>query len=131
MKKDIDNTNLLDRIVGTNKKSDLFVLQQLIEGYTHREISRHLRITRSRVTQIADSNRDLLDELTLKATLAIKAGHIRKAIRFLRGKDKSKKDPIDILDYMRKEMRDEGRHPIEINIISNIPTTFDNTEEKK
>ena len=125
------------RVFGYNKERDLFILKCLANGYTLQETldfvaeqfpNKKLE-SEGRISQIKEDNRELLDELTFKADLSTKAGRLRQAMKYMRGKDRSKKDGIDILEYIRKEQLEEGNIPAIIVFERGIPVPYEETEE--
>jgi len=126
------------RVFGYNKERDLFILKCLANGYTLQETldfvaeqfpNKKLE-SEGRISQIKEDNRELLDELTFKADLSTKAGRLRQAMKYMRGKDRSKKDGIDILEYIHKELQEsEGNIPPIIVFERGIPVPYEETEE--
>ena len=126
------------RVFGYNKERDLFILKCLANGYTLREILDFVATqfptkkleSEGRISQIKEDNRELLDELTFKSEFVTKAGRLRQAMRYMRqGKDRSKKDGIDILEYIRKEQENEGNIPAIIVFERGIPVPYEEIEE--
>lgn len=102
---------LLDRIIGTKKELYLSILKALALGLTEEKTGELFRITKGRVSQIFKANKGVCDELTMQAELATKAGRLRLAYRLTDYKNcNTKKDPIDCLEYIRKEI--EGDKPL-------------------
>lgn len=131
-----DKKNEESRVFGNHKQRDLWILQRLGEGYTQQEVLALLeeesaeKLTKGRISQIVEVNREFLDEITHKMELAVKAGRLRKAFQLIRKMENSKKDPLDILEYIRKEMQEEGGgFPQVIKLEIGIPTPF--TKEKE
>ena len=132
-----DDKDVEGRIVGYNKARDVIILKYLAEGNTQDEVVSILKeydppieISRNRISVIKTQNLNLLNELTLKAPLSSKAGRLRRAMIVAKNKMTSKKDIIDILDYMRKEEQGEVRGPTVITIINNIPTPWENEQKQ-
>ena len=126
------------RVFGYNKERDLFILKCLANGYTLQETLDFVATqfptkkleSEGRISQIKEDNRELLDELTFKADLSTKAGRLRQAMKYMRGKDRSKKDGIDILEYIHKELQEsEGNIPPIIVFERGIPVPYEEIEE--
>ena len=138
-KKDEQKSKEIERVFGYNKERDLFILQTLANGYTYRETLTFVAEqfpneglkSEGDITRIKNNNRELLDELTFKSEFATKAGRLRQAMKYMRGKDRSKKDGIDILEYIRKEQLEEGNIPAIIVFERGIPVPYEETEENK
>ena len=136
-KKDEKKSKEIERVFGYNKERDLFILQTLANGYTYRETLTFVAEqfpneglkSEGDITRIKNNNRELLDELTFKSEFATKAGRLRQAMKYMRGKDRSKKDGIDILEYIRKEQLEEGNIPAIIVFERGIPVPYEETEE--
>ena len=137
-KKDEQKSKEIERVFGYNKERDLFILQTLANGYTYRETLTFVAEqfpneglkSEGDITRIKNNNRELLDELTFKSEFVTKAGRLRQAMRYMRqGKDRSKKDGIDILDYIRKEQEGEGNIPAIIVFERGIPVPYEEIEE--
>jgi len=136
-KKDEQKSKEIERVFGYNKERDLFILQTLANGYTYRETLTFVAEqfpneglkSEGDITRIKNNNRELLDELTFKSEFATKAGRLRQAMKYMRGKDRSKKDGIDILEYIRKEQLEEGNIPAIIVFERGIPVPYEETEE--
>ena len=137
-KKDEQKSKEIERVFGYNKERDLFILQTLANGYTYRETLTFVAEqfpneglkSEGDITRIKNNNRELLDELTFKSEFVTKAGRLRQAMRYMRqGKDRSKKDGIDILEYIRKEQENEGNIPAIIVFERGIPVPYEETEE--
>ena len=132
-----EESKKIERVFGYNKERDLFILKYLANGYTLREIldfvakqfpTKKLE-SEGRISQIKEDNRELLDELTFKSEFVTKAGRLRQAMRYMRqGKDRSKKDGIDILEYIRKEQLEEGNIPAIIIFERGIPVPYEDEE---
>ena len=129
IKKD-EKIQLLERVFGSNKERDFFILQALADGYNrsdtvklvNNQFPNSMLTDSSRVSQIAKANRELLDELTFKSEFAMKAGRIRLANRILKKKgDVSKKDTLDWVEFIHKEMEEEGGIPPMIIYERGIP----------
>lgn len=131
------DNNILDRIKGRKKKMYLSILELLAGGNTEEEtgliISKvfHCHLTQGRIAQIKKSNQITLDELTLQSELATKSGRLRYAFRKLKKKDinGSKKDSLDWLDYLRKEVEGDSLKVKGNNFVSGNP--IDNLTEKE
>ena len=136
-KKDEQKSKEIERVFGYNKERDLFILQTLANGYTYREtltfVAEQFPNERLKsegdITRIKNNNRELLDELTFRSEFATKAGRLRQAMKYMRGKDRSKKDGIDILEYIRKEQLEEGNIPAIIVFERGIPVPYEEIEE--
>ena len=115
-----NNPNYLEEVQGKNKARDLYVLERLADGGLQHEVAKEVNLNRTRVTQIAIANRSLLDKLTFTTKFATKAGRLRLAFRCLQGRISSKKDTIEILDYIRKEMDGDVQFRQQINQFINI-----------
>ena len=133
-----EESKKIERVFGYNKERDLFILKYLANGYTLREILDFVATqfptkkleSEGRISQIKEDNRELLDELTFKSEFVTKAGRLRQAMRYMRqGKDRSKKDGIDILEYIRKEQENEGNIPAIIVFERGIPVPYEEIEE--
>ena len=132
-----EESKKIERVFGYNKERDLFILKYLANGYTLREILDFVATqfptkkleSEGRISQIKEDNRELLDELTFKSEFATKAGRLRQAMKYMRGKDRSKKDGIDILEYIRKEQLEEGNIPAIIVFERGIPVPYEEIEE--
>jgi hypothetical protein len=102
---------LHDRVIGDKKDMYLGILQCLAGGLTGVQTAKLFNLTTGRISQIYKANKQLCDELTLIAELGLKAGRLRYAYRALLKKDgKSKRDPLDWLEFVRKEI--EGDKPL-------------------
>ena len=136
-KKDEQKSKEIERVFGYNKERDLFILQTLANGYTYRETLTFVAEqfpneglkSEGDITRIKNNNSELLDELTFRSEFATKAGRLRQAMKYMRGKDRSKKDGIDILEYIRKEQLEEGNIPAIIVFERGIPVPYEETEE--
>ena len=132
-----EESKKIERVFGYNKERDLFILKYLANGYTLQETldfvaeqfpNKKLE-SEGRISQIKEDNRELLDELPFTADLSTKAGRLRQAMRYMRqGKDRSKKDGIDILEYIRKEQSEEGNIPAIIVFERGIPVPYEDEE---
>jgi len=111
----IQNEALLEEVYGNHKKRDLVILEKLAEGVIQAEISREFHLGQGRVSRIAINNRALLDKLTFMAKFSTKAGRLRLAFKFLQGRVSSKKDALEILDYIRKECEGDVQFKQQIN----------------
>lgn len=112
---------LLDRVIGDKKEFYLNILQMIANGFTEEETGYMFRITKGRVSQIYKANKELCDELTLRADFAKQAGRLRFAFRNVRRKEGcSVKDPLDWLEYIRKELVGEKDTNIKIGIGVNV-----------
>lgn len=116
----IQNVNALEEVHGTHKERDLFILERLAEGATQAEIAKEFGLCQSRIAYIAINNRILLDKLTFMTKFATKAGRLRLAFRFLQGRVSSKKDALEILDYIRKECEGDVQFKQQINQFINV-----------
>lgn len=116
----IQNTNVLEEVYGTHKKRDLFIIERLAEGATQSELSKEFNLCQSRIAYIAINNKTLLDKLTFMTKFATKAGRLRLAFRFLQGRVSSKKDALEILDYIRKECEGDVLFKQQINQFINV-----------
>lgn len=111
-------------VTGYNKERDLLILYGLASGLTQQEVGDKVQIHRSVVSKIASHNFDLLNKITMQAELAKKAGRLRFAFRVLQKRDRvtegdSKKDSLDWLDYIRKEIEGD-KTAVQVNIQQNI-----------
>lgn len=111
----VNNINFLEEVHGTNKARDLYILERLSEGALQEDVAKEVQVVRTRISQIANENRTLLDRLTFVAKFSTKAGRLRLAFRCLQGRISSKKDTIEILDYIRKEMEGDIQFKQQIN----------------
>lgn len=109
------NPQFLEEVQGTNKRRDLYILELLADGALQVEVAKELGLDKSRIAQIASINKTFLDKLTFQSRFATKAGRLRLAFRFLAEKASSKKDPIEILDYIRKEIEGDVQFKQQIN----------------
>ncbi len=108
---------VLDRVVGEKKELYLSVLKALAEGFTEKEVGLIFNLSEGRISQIYKANKKLCDELTLEANLSNKAGRLRFAFRNLRRKDgHSQKDPLDWLEYIRKEIVGEKGIDVKVGV---------------
>ena len=114
------NPQLLEEVFGTHKARDLYVLERLAEGAIQRELAEELNLRQSRIARIAANNRTLLDKLTFLSRFSTKAGRLRLAFRFLQGRVSSKKDALEILDYIRKECEGDVQFKQQINAFINV-----------
>ena len=137
IKKD-EKIQLVERVFGSNKERDLFILQAIADGFSYHQVLNTVNqefpdqklADITRISQIAKANRELLDELTFRGEFVTKAGRLRQAMRYMRqGKDRSKKDGIDILEYIRREQEGEGNIPAIIVFERGIPVPYEETEE--
>ena len=116
----VQNENLLEEVYGTHKKRDLFILERLAEGATQQELSKEFNLCQTRISYIAINNRILLDKITFLTKFSSKAGRLRLAFRFLHGRVSSKKDALEILDYIRKECEGDVLFKQQINQFINL-----------
>lgn len=116
----IQNTNVLEEVQGIHKKRDLFILERLAEGAIQSEVAKEFNLCQGRVSCIAINNRVLLDKLTFMTKFSTKAGRLRLAFRFLQGRISSKKDALEILDYIRKECEGDVLFKQQINQFINV-----------
>jgi len=116
----IQNQNFLEEVHGIHKKRDLFILERLAEGAIQAEVAKEFNLGQARVSCIAINNRALLDKLTFMTKFSTKAGRLRLAFRFLQGRVSSKKDALEILDYIRKECEGDTQFKQQINQFINI-----------
>ena len=116
----IQNINTLEQVYGTHKERDLFILERLAEGATQAEIAKEFGLCQSRIAYIVINNRTLLDKLSFMTKFASKAGRLRLAFRCLQGRISSKKDTIEILDYIRKELEGDVQFKQQINQFINV-----------
>jgi len=101
---------ILDRVKGIKRMRDFLILQALAEGEKQVDVAQKFKLHKSVISRIAKRNSELLDELTFKEELSAKAGRLRIAFKEIKSKvGESKKDLLDWLDYVRKEMEgDKG-----------------------
>ncbi|MBW2044318.1 MAG: helix-turn-helix domain-containing protein [Deltaproteobacteria bacterium] len=109
---------LLSRVKGVKKRRDLLILLALAEGAKQTEVAQTCGLNKSTISRIQNRNKELLDELTLKANLATKAGRLRRAYREINKKTDSKKDLLDWLEYVRKEIEGDKSTVISNTIIN-------------
>ena len=111
----IQNEALLEEVYGNHKKRDLVILEKIAEGVLQAEVAKEFHLGQGRVSRIAINNRALLDRLTFMTKFSTKAGRLRLAFRFLQGRVSSKKDALEILDYIRKECEGDVQFKQQIN----------------
>lgn len=111
----LQNSQLLEEVYGSNKSRDMYILERLAEGILGIDIAQEVGLDNSRITQIARDNRTLLDKLTFTTRFSSKAGRLRLAFKCLQGRISSKKDTIEILDYVRKELEGDVQFKQQIN----------------
>lgn len=116
----IQNVNALEEVHGIHKKRDLFILERLAEGTVQTELAKEFNLCQSRIAEIAANNKTLLDKLTFMTKFATKAGRLRLAFRFLQGRVSSKKDALEILDYIRKECEGDAQFKLQLNQFINV-----------
>ena len=98
----------ITRIKGIKKRRDFLILQALAIGEKQTSVAEEFVLHKSVISRIAKRNLELLNELTLRAELATKAGRLRIAFNEIRGKvGQSKKDLLDWLEYIHKELESE------------------------
>jgi hypothetical protein len=116
----IQNENFLEEVQGIHKRRDLLILEKLAEGTIQVEVAKDFNLRQARVSCIAINNRALLDKLTFSTKFATKAGRLRLAFRCLQGRTSSKKDTIEILEYLRKELEGDVQFKQQINQFINL-----------
>jgi hypothetical protein len=109
------NPHLIEEVFGSHKARDLYVLERLAEGARQVDVANEVKLRQARISVIAINNRVLLDKLTFNSKFSTKAGRLRLAFRCLQGRVSSKKDTIEILDYIRKEMEGDVQFKQQIN----------------
>ena len=129
----IDEIKVLEQIQGEKKEMYLDILKHLAMGLTELQVGTLFNLSESRISQIYTANRKICDELTMDADLAKKAGRLRYAFRQLnkKGESRSRKDSLDWLEYIRKELEGdkvklEGS-PVNVNVYPDWQTVFTGT----
>ena len=122
-----NKTYFLEKVQGRKKERNYYILQMLANGFTQPEVIAviskifHCHLTQARVSQIEVSNREVLDELTLTADLATKAGRIRKALKVINHKgERSMSDLLDWMKYLRVEVEGEKGIDVKVGVGVNI-----------
>lgn len=116
----IKNENFLEEVNGSHKRRDLLILERLAEGTIQAEVAKEFGLHQARISCIAINNRALLDKITFMTKFSTKAGRLRLAFRFLQGRTSSKKDALEILDYIRKECEGDVQFKQQINQFINL-----------
>lgn len=132
---------LFKQVRGIKKGRDLLILLGIASGLLQQEMADKFKLAKSNISRIVRNNFDLLNKLTISSELAQKAGRLRYAFKVIQQREKikegySKKDTLDWLEYIRKEI--EGDKEIApqsspIVIILNQPKEriFPATDEKR
>ncbi len=126
-------TKLLNDVKGIKKSRNLLILSALSEGGQQVAVAKQFNLNKSTISRIASKNKELLDHLTFNASFASKAGRLRIAFQEIQRKiGTSKKDLIDCLEYVRKEIEgDKAFFEQYINVSQKKEVNFENMSKKE